>query len=304
MSWAYYNDNDPFVVEWLKNLITRGLVAPGEVDNRSIKDVRPEEIQDFNQCHFFAGIGGWSYALRMAGVSDDANIWTGSCPCQPFSNAGKQQAEQDERHLWPDFKHLIKECSPSVVFGEQVASKLGRNWLSAVRSEMEEMGYEFGGTDLCAAGVGAPHIRQRLWWVGISDGGDTSAEGIQRGGKQRQFSENDLSNGCRNQRFWDNSDNKLGTTDADGLGYSELYGSPPKSESGKKEGKRRLCKSKGPNSNDYFFCRDGKWRPIKSGIPLLAHGIPNRVGRLRGYGNAIVPQVASEFIKVAMEYRP
>lgn len=85
MPKAYYNEIDPFAAEWLCNLIRSGHIAPGEVDTRSIEDVRPKDLDGFTQCHFFAGIGVWSYALRNAGWSDSRPVWTGSCPCQPFS---------------------------------------------------------------------------------------------------------------------------------------------------------------------------------------------------------------------------
>src|SRR5688572_19163051 len=117
---AYYNENDPFAAAWLRELIARGLIAPGDVDERSILDVRASDIRSYVQCHFFAGIGGWSYALRLAGWDDTRPVWTGSCPCQPFSAAGKQQGEADERHLWPVFGALIRQRRPAVVFGEQV----------------------------------------------------------------------------------------------------------------------------------------------------------------------------------------
>ena len=127
--------------------------------------MRPDDLAGYRQCHFFAGIGVWSHALRLADWPDDRPVWTGSCPCQPFSAAGARKGSDDHRHLWPEFARLIGERRPSVVFGEQVASKDGRAWLHAVRSDLEGMGYAVGAADLCAAGVGAPHIRQRLhWW--------------------------------------------------------------------------------------------------------------------------------------------
>ncbi len=176
--WAYYNECDPFAAAWLRNLIAAGHIAPGEVDERKIQDVEAFEISSFLQCHFFAGIGVWSYALRQAGWSDDGpEIWTGSCPCQPFSAAGKQKGFADERHLWPTWFGLIDQCRPPVVVGEQVASKDGLGWADLVSSDMEGAGYAFGASDLCAAGFGGAHIRQRLYFVGMADSIDQGSQG-------------------------------------------------------------------------------------------------------------------------------
>lgn len=168
---AYYNEFDPYAAQWLRNLISAGLIASGDVDDRSIADVQPSDLEGYTQCHFFAGIGGWSLALRLAGWGDDQPVWTGSCPCQPLSSAGQRKGHADERHLWPTFYGLIAQCKPSVVAGEQVANKDGREWLSAVRADLEGLGYAFGAADLCAASVGAPHIRQRLIWLADSERG-------------------------------------------------------------------------------------------------------------------------------------
>jgi DNA (cytosine-5)-methyltransferase 1 len=165
----YYNDNDSFSVKWLKALIADGLIPKGDVDDRSITEIKPSELDGYTQCHFFAGIGGWPYALRLSGWPEDRPVWTGSCPCQPFSVAGQGKGVKDERHLWPAFRWLIAQKRPATIFGEQVASSDGREWLSGVRLDLETMGYEVGAADLCAAGVGAPHIRQRLFWLGITD---------------------------------------------------------------------------------------------------------------------------------------
>ncbi|WP_392565157.1 DNA cytosine methyltransferase [Utexia brackfieldae] len=162
---AYYNEIDPFAAQWLRNLIAKNLIAPGDVDERSIVDVTYQDIKKYTQCHFFAGIGVWSHALRKAGWSDSRSVWTGSCPCQPFSAAGKKEGLQDERHLWPVWYELIKQCKPDVIFGEQVSSKDALSWLDVVQTDLEKSNYAVGALDICAAGVGAPHIRQRLYWV-------------------------------------------------------------------------------------------------------------------------------------------
>lgn len=182
---TYYNEIDRHAAQWLRELIADGLIPPGDVDERDIRDVRADDLRHYEQCHFFAGIGGWPYALRLAGWPEDRPVWTGSCPCQPFSVAGKGCGEDDERHLWPAFRRLISECRPPIVFGEQVAGKDGLLWLAGVRADLEAEGYVVGAADLCAAGVGAPHIRQRLYWVAISDRGRCRPNG-ERGGLPQQ----------------------------------------------------------------------------------------------------------------------
>lgn len=174
---AYYNEIDLYAAQWLRNLIAAGHIAPGDVDTRSIEQVQPDDLRKYTQCHFFAGIGVWSHSLRAAGWDDSRPVWTGSCPCQPFSAAGKGAGFNDSRHLWPVWKRLIDECGPSVVLGEQVASKDADPWIDLVCDDMESMGYAFGAIPFPSAGVGAPHIRDRLYWMayaerfGISGGG-------------------------------------------------------------------------------------------------------------------------------------
>lgn len=183
----YCNEFDPAAAAWLRQLMADGLIPKGEVDERSITDVPADHLRDARRAHFFAGIGGWERALELAGWPADRSVWTGSCPCQPFSSAGKRKAEADPRDLWPEFLRLITGRRPPVVFGEQVASsdvvgKAGgkpgtatrRVWVDRVRADLEAAGYAFGACVLGAHSVGAPHIRQRLYWV-ARDVGDTSA---------------------------------------------------------------------------------------------------------------------------------
>jgi DNA (cytosine-5)-methyltransferase 1 len=347
---AYYNEIDPKAAAWLRELIKQGHIAHGVVDERSISDVKPNELVGFTQCHFFAGIGGWSLALRLAGWPDDRPVWTGSCPCQPFSAAGRRGGMSDERHLWPHWHHLINQCRPATVFGEQVASKDGLGWLDLVSADMEATGYAFGAADLCAAGVGAPHIRQRLWFVGMADSASTRLEGgggsfLQRGdyGYVSDRSDGGLGHpsGTAGQRnagtlfgaeagehgAWQPVDggNPVGFEHAgtgmggladanngqrdriaDGQGRERDRAQTGRVESDSQLERRSATDRPSPTNGhwrdaDWLFCRDGKWRPVEPSTFPLAHGLPARVGRLRGYGNAIVPQVAAEIIKTVID---
>ncbi|MDY1046622.1 DNA cytosine methyltransferase [Pseudomonas coleopterorum] len=162
---AYYNEIDPYAAQWLRNLIKAGHIADGIVDERSIEDVCPSDLAGFTQCHFFAGVGVWSLALRRAGWPDELPVWTGSCPCQPFSKAGKGSGFADERHLWPDFYWLIEQCCPSVLFGEQVPVAAKHGWLDLVSTDLETLDYAFGALRFGASDVGAPIERQRIYFV-------------------------------------------------------------------------------------------------------------------------------------------
>ena len=83
----YYNEWDKGAAAWLRELINNKLIPYGYVDERSITEVTPSDLEGFTQCHFFAGIGGWPLALQLAGVPESTRLWTGSPPCQPFSVA-------------------------------------------------------------------------------------------------------------------------------------------------------------------------------------------------------------------------
>jgi DNA (cytosine-5)-methyltransferase 1 len=274
VSNAYYNENDPFAAAWLRELIARGLIAPGEVDTRSIVDVRSADLAGFSQCHFFAGIGTWSYALRCAGWPDDRPIWTGSCPCQPFSHAGQRTGLADKRHLWPAFFNLIRECRPDVIVGEQVAVKAGLGWLDAVQADLESENYAVGAIDLCAAGVGAPHIRQRLYWV-ANAGRDLLADA---GSARLSAREPEAICGARGRQEGRTAEQCRGSSDGMAGSVGGIW----------------------RNAN-WFLCRDSRWRPAEPGTFPLAHGATARVGRLRGYGNAIVAPLAQVFIETVME---
>ena len=88
MPFAFYNDTDEYCCAWLENLISARIIPYGVVDSTPIQKLKPSTLAKFTQVHLFAGMGGWAYALRLAAWPDAKPVWTGSCPCQPFSNIG------------------------------------------------------------------------------------------------------------------------------------------------------------------------------------------------------------------------
>jgi DNA (cytosine-5)-methyltransferase 1 len=366
---AYYNEIDPYAAQWLRNLIAKGHIAAGEVDERSIEDVRPDDLRGFTQCHFFAGLGGWSIALRLAGWDDDRPVWTGSCPCQPFSQAGKGVGLDDPRHLWPAWKHLIRERRPSKVLGEQVASKDAEYWLDTVQADMEAMGLAFGSIAFPAASCGTPGIRDRTYFVADADskprgqgralnrGRHPRGDAKSRPGPRGRRMPRELADADRERRggidalLLGNESGRNSSDFAEAAGRREaleLADTDDARSQGRIGVHQRAAElavgahglvdrieTAGPTNGfwrdaDWLFCRDGKWRPVEPGTFPLVAGLPAgmgtlspelrrlaemagldaaslkrakayRVGALRGYGNAINPWQAAEFIRAARE---
>ena len=373
---AIYNEIEPYAADWLGNLVDAGLIATGTVDRRSVTDLAPDDVAG-RSFHAFAGIGVWSLALRHAGVPDDVPIWTGSCPCQPFSSAGRRGGTADDRHLWPAWFRLIRECRPPIVVGEQVASKDGLAWFDAVSADLEGAGYAVAAFDLPAAGVGAPHIRQRLYFVAYTDAPGFGIEWRDRLRAERDAPQRHHAHGlarCVRERGampdpedfgrdpgrlgrshgrsaiepvgHGHDDCGLGDTDSPRVGRDT--GSLPRPEASSDGGgilawdqpdvavapgvdelanadesgwgeavpaRESIAgisgaPSGGPGRDnfwspcDWIPCRDPQrgvvWRPVEPGAFPLVAGAPNRVGKLRAYGNAIVAPLAAAFIEEAI----
>ncbi|MFH3003021.1 DNA cytosine methyltransferase [Klebsiella aerogenes] len=323
---AYYNEIDPFAAQWLRNLIDAGHIAPGVVDTRSIEDVTPNDLTGFTQVHLFAGIAGWSLALRRAGWPDNRPVWTGSCPCQPFSPAGRGGGFTDERHLWPSMHWLVGQCRPVVVFGEQSGSSHANNWIDLVQADVEALGYAFGAVSFPSASVGAPHQRDRAYWVA-----DVSCEQWEGCGEFQPTGRGKPSASCvfswldnterdrwsarRNGDYlWD--DGKQPYADGENGSMADTDGNGREGRlSGRTDAEReaidrpagRGCTARGAGpvngfwrDADWLHCRDGKWRPVRPGSFPLVDGVPGRVGRLRAYGNAINIEAATAFIRAYM----
>lgn len=324
---AYYNEIDPFAAAWLQNLIDAGCVSPGVVDTRSIEEVTANDLKGFTQCHFFAGIGVWSYALRCAGWPDSRPVWTGSCPCQPFSQSGKRLGFSDPRHLWPTWFYLVSQCRPDVIFGEQVASKDGLTWFDAVQFDLEKAEYAVAVVDLCAAGFGAPQMRQRLFWVAdansqcletpvecgqggrieLADGGDLIRVDYAECERRNAGRNRDHTGYVRQQSDAISEAGRLAYTGSDGRkrrlpGREDSQREVVNGSAGCGDTDNNACPVNGYwRDADWLFCRDGKWRPVKPGLKPLVNGTPGRVGQLRAYGNAIIAPVAEAFIRAYME---
>jgi DNA (cytosine-5)-methyltransferase 1 len=240
---AYYNEFDPFAASRLRELIAAGHIAPGEVDERPIQKVDPDDLKGFCQVHLFGGVGGWSLAFRLAGIPDDYPAWSGSCPCQPYSHGGRNLGNADPRNLWPEMRRLVRERRPVTILGEQVDGAIAHGWLDGVFDDLEGMQYACGAHVLPACCVGAPQVRQRIWWVAD----------LERERQPRPRARRDA-----------------------------VHPTP-----------------------DPFGEAGGLLDAVREGtLPYVCgrhDGVSDGVGLMRGFGNAIVPQLAAEFITAYLE---
>jgi DNA (cytosine-5)-methyltransferase 1 len=240
---AYYNEIDPYAAQWLRNLIAAGHITPGDVDERSIVDVRAGDLQGYTQCHFFAGIGGWSYALQLAGWPAGRPVWTGSPPCQDASLAGaiwgvRKGLSGFRTSLVRPWLDLIDQVLPGTIYFENVPGF--EKWAAEVEDRMAGTGYRLCKSKRSAADVGSPHLRRRMWIAAYRH-----SQGQQEP-RPRQALE-------------------------------DMYRSPWRTPPG------------------------NVWIAAPGRAGGFADGFPARVAAIRAYGNAIVPQVAAEFIRASQE---
>lgn len=325
---AYYNENDPYAAQWLRNLIENDMIAAGHVDERDIREVSASDLRGFTQCHFFAGVGIWSHVMRLAGWPDDRPVWTGSCPCQPFSDAGQKKGFDDERHLWPTWFRLVDKSRPVVLFGEQVASKDGLLWFDTVQSDLEDTGYAVGSCPAPAASLGAPHWRLRNYFGAVRMG-DTFGKRLEGfAGNEYGRTERAQSTGSTaatnatdvvadtmptgRTEGWSESGNKSFTGFGTSSELADADGGNPEAERLQRGGQHgQLAQDAGVSyerrrpgpvngfwaAADWLFCRDERWRPVEPGTFPLVNGATARVGRLRAYGNALVAPQAASFVR-------
>jgi DNA (cytosine-5)-methyltransferase 1 len=249
------------------------------------------------------------------------DILTGGFPCQPYSSAGKRLGKDDERHLWPEMCRIISEITPTYVVGENVRGLL--NWnggvvFEEVCADLEAMGYEVWTGILPAAGVGAPHRRDRVWWVAHhsdSNGtmrrpkGDASESGTQRLQERDAVQRSDEPSGVRDvgdtnssvqgtlETFCQKQDEPAGVcqryaTDTNGIGL------PQQMADGKLGGERFAKCSEQPTWD--AFPTESPICGGDDGLPRELDGItfPKwRTESIKAYGNAIVPQVAYQIFQ-------
>lgn len=320
MSGVYYNEYSKQKAAWLRHLIEEGVIAHGFVDERPIQAVQPEDLAGFVQCHFFAGIGLWSLCLRNAGWPDDRPVWTGSCPCGPFSAAGLRKGFDDPRHLWPEWFRLIGVGRPGVLFGEQSAD--ADAWLDLVCSDLEGVGYAFGAADIPAAGFGGAHRRQRFGFVADTDNAQWWSDRApwhdgQWPATGRVESYRDAGNGGAGCGLVYANDERGNGRDAGGqqagrrepadAGSTGRLAHPdgwkPWNGNLQRGGQHRQFAQNGRVA-EWLRCRDDRWRPIEPGLAPLVDAYPARLGLLRGFGDAIDVEAFTNLIGAYLDCAP
>jgi DNA (cytosine-5)-methyltransferase 1 len=266
-------------------------------------------------------------AVKYRGAVD---IISGGFPCQPFSAAGKRKGTADDRYLWPEMLRIIREIRPRWVVGENVRGLL--NWKQGVvfeqmQTDLETSGYEVWSFILPAAGVGAPHRRERVWIVAYAgckswDGREGSTLRRDDYRKSEGWNETaDFTLGLRPTGLAANTnrfDRRTGAEGKDGKKASHSSKSDASNADRNERSKGRMHSTRLEEAKRHPGTRDARtfretWENFPTESPVCGpnDGLPDQLDgitfskwrkeSLKGYGNAIVPQVALEIFKVIAE---
>lgn len=211
-----------------------------------------------------------------------ATLLTGGFPCQPFSRAGERRGAEDHRYLWPEMLRVISEARPAWVLGENVAGIVTME-LDRVLPDLEGEGYAVQALVIPACAVDAKHRRDRVWIVGHTE------ERTERAGLSASES------GEQRRRRSGDADSKEDVADAPRIqqGWQEQWAEWKRvRKCGESIGMDTGCSLLQGRGTE----KSAQWLP-EPDVGRVAHGVPFRVDRLKGLGNAIVPQVAYEIIK-------
>jgi DNA (cytosine-5)-methyltransferase 1 len=233
------------------------------------------------------------------------DLISGGFPCQPYSIAGKRLGKDDERHLWPEMLRAIREIQPRWVVGENVRGLT--NWnggmvFDEVQADLEAEGYEVLPFLLPAAGVGAPHRRDRIWFIAHAAGrGHRRFDLI---GENRRQEEKDEGEAQREE--WDEAIGERFRYIDRGVMSATTITDPDLDQrtDGRMHEKRPITAVGHPIMRDSSDNREQDWRqfPTKSPVHRRNDGVPNRLDRIAALGNAIVPQVALQIFRAIQAY--
>jgi DNA (cytosine-5)-methyltransferase 1 len=220
------------------------------------------------------------------------DILTGGFPCQPFSHAGKRKGTDDSRYLWPEMLTTIRILKPSFVIGENVTGLVSMEngkTLDGILADLENEGYTTEQFIIPACAIGAWHRRDRIWIVGRRIFSN-SVNGTNRTIRGESREKKGVSCECRQTRLSRKSCGTGGEIFPD-CNNQGLQGREETRNIG------GIREERDQQSKRYSECFGGAYWQSEPSVGRVANGIPNRVDRLKGLGNAIVPQVAFELFK-------
>lgn len=250
--------------------------------------------------------------VKSESVREPVDVISGGFPCQPFSNAGKRRGTADDRFLWPEMLRVISEIKPRFVVAENVPGLLSIDAglvFERVLSEMESIGYEVLPLHYPAAGVGAPHKRDRVFIIAHVDDSEGRGCGFLHPENIGQASGNVNALGDASKICADVPDALLLNDDLGGHGAGEICGerSGQADISGRENVadtdtarlERKVSTGSRPGKSGLLAKCD--WWDIEPDVGRVAHGVPSRVDRLRALGNSVVPQQAYPIFKAIAE---